>query len=336
MKTAEERGREPPEPGPRYVFGPVFSRRLGQSLGIDPLPPKTCNWNCIYCQLGKTSPLRSRRAEYVPSREVIREVERALSRVEEGAVDWVTFVGSGETLLHLGLGWMLRATKDLTDLPVAVITNGSLLSDPGVRTELLAADAVLPSLDAGTPELFRKINRPHPGIPFQDHLSGLEAFRNEYGGRLLLEVMLVRGLNDAADALSDLAAAIRRIRPDAVHLSSPHRPPAEPWVCATDDEGFMRAMSVLGSAATVLHPAEQVLLLPDPRFATEILLGTLVRHPMSEAQLRRALAGWAPSQAAAFLDSLEASPRIKKTIRHGETFWVSRDAMFPSFPPSHS
>jgi len=118
MKTAEERGRDPPDPGPQLVFGPVFPRRLGQSLGIDPVPPMTCNWNCRYCQLGRTAPLRSRRAEYVLSRDVIREVEGALSRVEEGAVDWVTFVGSGETLLHVGLGSMIRSTKDLADLPV--------------------------------------------------------------------------------------------------------------------------------------------------------------------------------------------------------------------------
>jgi wyosine [tRNA(Phe)-imidazoG37] synthetase (radical SAM superfamily) len=318
------------------VFGPVFSRRLGQSLGIDPVPAKTCNWNCIYCQLGRTAPLRSRRAEYVPSRGVIREVEDALARVEEGAVDWVTFVGSGETLLHLDLGWMLRATKDLTDLPVAVITNGSLLSDPEVRTELLPADAVLPSLDAGSPELFRKINRPHPGVPFQGHLSGLEAFRQEYGGRLLLEVMLIHGLNDTPRALSDLAAAIQRVRPDAIHLSSPDRPPAEPWVRATDHEGFMRAVSTLGSAATVLHPAETILFLTDSDSAADTLLGILSRHPMSNAQLHRAMAHWAPSQASAFLDSLGASPRVKKTIRHGETFWVSREAVFPSGEDHHS
>ena len=336
MKTSGDRNPEPTEPNPRYVFGPVFSRRLGQSLGIDPLPPKTCNWNCVYCQLGRTAPLQSRRAALVPPRDVIKEVADALSRLEEGAVDWVTFVGSGETLLHLDLGWMLRATKDLTDLPVAVITNGSLLSDPEVRTELVPADAVLPSLDAGTPELFRKINRPHPGIPFRDHLSGLEAFRQEYRGRLLLEVMLIHGLNDTQEALSDLATAIQRVRPDAIHLSSPHRPPAEPWVRASGEEGFMRAISVLGSAATVLHPAEGVLFLSNSESAMETLLGILARHPMSEAQMRRALVRWAPSQASAFLDSLEGSPRVKKTTRHGETFWVSREAVFPSGEILHS
>jgi wyosine [tRNA(Phe)-imidazoG37] synthetase (radical SAM superfamily) len=280
--------------------------------------------------------LRSRRARFVPARDVIREAEGALSRCEEGAVDWVTFVGSGETLLHLDLGWMLRAIKDLTDLPVAVITNGSLLSDPAVRTELLPADAVLPSLDAGTPELFKRINRPHPGIPFQEHLSGLEAFRQEYKGRLLLEVMLIRGLNDTRDALSELATAIQRVQPDGIHLSSPHRPPAEPWVSATDQEGFMRAASTLGSAATVLHPAETILHLTDSESAADTLLGILSRHPMSNAQLHRAMAHWEPSRASAFLDSLAASPRVKKTIRHGETFWVSREAVFPSGEDHHS
>lgn len=273
---------------------------------------------------------------YVPSQDLIREVEVELSRHAEEAIDWITFVGSGETLLHLDLGWMLRATKDLTDLPVAVITNGSLLSRPGVRRELLPADAVLPSLDAGTPKLFKKINRPHPRTSFQEHLSGLEAFRQEYQGQLLLEVMLIRGLNDTPEALSDLAAAIRRIRPDAIHLSSPHRPPAEPWVRPTDHEGFMRADSALASAGTVLHPAENVLVLTDPGSAMKTLLGVLARHPMSEAQLHRALSQWAPTEASAFLASLEECPRVKKTTRHGETYWVSREAVFPSVRTCHS
>jgi wyosine [tRNA(Phe)-imidazoG37] synthetase (radical SAM superfamily) len=330
MKTEEEKSREGSDPGLRYVFGPVVSQRLGRSLGIDPLPPKTCNWNCTYCQLGRTVPLTNRRASYVPSRAVVRELEVALSKHGENRIDWVTFVGSGETLLHSDLGWMLREAKKRTRLPVAVITNGSLLSLPEVREEVSPADAVLPSLDAGTPSLFRKINRPHPGIPFREHLAGLEAFRREYRGQLLLEVMLIRDLNDTPQALSDLAAAVRRIRPDAIHLSSPHRPPAEPWVQPTDPDGLMRATSVLGSAAKVLHLAEEVIVLEDPASAMEALVAVLGRHPMSEVQLRRALSRWPDGEASRFLASLERSPRVRRVVRHGGTFWVSGAARFPT------
>lgn len=316
-------------PRTAHVFGPVASRRLGQSLGIDPVPTKTCNWNCVYCQLGRTMPVQGERSAFFPSDELVSEVQRVLARQEPGAIDWVTFVGSGETLLHSEFGAMLRGVQGLTDLPVAVITNGSLLSRPEVREEVLPAQAVLPSLDAGTPGLFRRINRPHPGISFQEHLEGLEAFRRRYRGELLLEIMLVRGLNDTEEALEELAGAVKRVRPDGIHLSRPDRPPAEAWVEPTTDEGFLRAVSALGSVARVLHPTESVLRLGDPAVAMEELLAVLARHPLSEAQLQRALGHWNAEDAQDFLRALERSPEVKKAQRHGKSFWVSDTAEFP-------
>jgi wyosine [tRNA(Phe)-imidazoG37] synthetase (radical SAM superfamily) len=318
--------------GPRrYVFGPVVSRRLGLSLGIDPVPAKTCNWNCVYCQLGRTVPLRADRREYYPAKDILQEAEAVLSKWNPDTLDWVTFVGSGETLLHCCIGWMVGRLKDVTNVPVAVITNGSLLSDPDIRQDLLHADAVLPSLDAGSPELFRHINRPHPGVSFEEHVAGLEAFSGEYSGELLLEVMLLRGLNDTPEALSDLAAAVERIAPLGVHLVRPDRPPAEPWVSPSDDVGFMRAVSVLGSAARVLHPSESVLVLESLEAALDTVLGVLSRHPLSEAQLERAMVHWTASQRSLFLATLERSPEVKRTERYGMTFWVSAAAHFP--PP---
>ena len=146
----------------KYVFGPVPSRRLGQSLGIDTIPLKTCNWNCVYCQLGRTRPLTNTRREYIPCQDILTEVQQALSAHQPGEIDWVTFVGSGEPTLHSMLGGLIEQVKKLCDLPVAVITNGALLFLSKVRTELAVADAVLPSLDAGNPRLYRKINRPGP------------------------------------------------------------------------------------------------------------------------------------------------------------------------------
>src|SRR5690554_2865527 len=131
-----------------YVFGPVPSRRLGQSLGIDTIPLKTCNWNCVYCQLGRTRPVTHTRKEYFARTEILAEVQRALAAHEPGQIDWVTFVGSGEPTLHEGIGWLIEQVKALTTIPVAVITNGSFLYDPEVRQGLAVADAVLPTLDA--------------------------------------------------------------------------------------------------------------------------------------------------------------------------------------------
>jgi len=215
----------------KYVFGPVPSRRLGQSLGIDTIPLKTCNWNCVYCQLGRTVPLTNERLEYFPREEILAEVEQALAAHKPGEIDWVTFVGSGEPALHIGLGWLIRKVKELTSatttftpqgrLPVAVITNGAILYLPEVREELAVADAVLPTLDAGNARLYRKINRPHPDITFERLVDGLIAFRKEYQGLLWVEVMLVRGLNDSEEALREIVAALERIRPDEVHINLP-------------------------------------------------------------------------------------------------------------------
>lgn len=152
----------------KHVFGPVPSRRLGQSLGVDPIPFKTCNWNCVYCQLGRTAPVTNVRRDYFPPDVIVAQTSHALRSHSSGAIDWVTFVGSGEPTLHASLGWMIRQIKALTPIPVAVITNGSLLYQPEVREELIAADAVLPTLDAGNGQLYCAINRPHPFLTLID------------------------------------------------------------------------------------------------------------------------------------------------------------------------
>lgn len=185
----------------KYVFGPVPSRRLGRSLGIDTIPLKTCNWNCVYCQLGRSRPLKNKRQVYVPPERILADVELALTPHKPGEIDWVTFVGSGEPALHIDLGWLIRKVKELTPLPVAVITNGSLLYLPEVREELSAADAILPTLDAGNARLYHKLNRPYPDITYKRLVDGLIAFRKEYRGKFCVEVMLVRGLNDTEEAL---------------------------------------------------------------------------------------------------------------------------------------
>jgi len=310
------------------VFGPVLSRRLGRSLGIDPIPSKTCNWNCVYCQLGRTAPVRHERAEFIPPDEILAEVAEALSHQPPGSLDWVTFVGSGEPLLHSRLGEMLRDVKKMTDVPVAVITNGSLLSDPDVREELKVADAVLPSVDAGTAELFRKTNRPFPSITIEEHAEGLAAFRRDFGGKLFVEVMLVRGLNDSPEALSQTAKLIEKIRPDEIHISLPERPPAESWVKPSDEEGIRLASEILGGVAKVLSPGGSVLLLENSETAVEEILAVIGRHPLSQDQVSAALEAHPPETKNQILEGLKASPGAKLVRRHGKGFWVSSDARF--------
>ena len=317
-----------------YVFGPVPSRRLGQSLGVDTIPLKTCNWNCVYCQLGRSEPLIDERRDYIPREIIMAEVEEALRSHRPGEIDWVTFVGSGEPTLHSGLGWLIRQVKTLTEIPVAVITNGSLLYLPAVREELAPADAVLPTLDAGSARLYRQINRPYPALTFERLVDGLKAFRQTYRGKLWIEVMLVKGLNDGEQALRDLAAVLREIGPDEVHVLLPDRPPAETWVQPTDEEGLLRAAAILGDIAHVVHPAAGEFDLSGYDDVMDAVIAIITRHPMREDQLEAALNRWAPAQVRATLAGLRTSGRAQMIERYGVRFWSAAPAHYPD--PSQS
>lgn len=313
----------------RYVYGPIPSRRLGQSLGIDPVPLKTCNWNCVYCQLGRTMPVTNERGEFFPRQEILAEVEQALAAHGPGEIDWVTFVGSGETTLHSGIGWLIRQVKLLTELPVGVITNGALFYLSELRQELSAADAVMPTLDAGNAALYRKLNRPHPEATFQRLVDGLIAFRSEYSGKLWVQVMLVKGLNDTEPALTEIAETLQLIQPDEVHLLLPIRPPAETWIEPSDEEGLLRARAMLGTIARVVHPASGRFNLNGTTSLVDAIVNIVTRHPMREVELIEALQHWSPGEVTTTLDSLEKSGRAQVVERFGVRFWSASPAYYP-------
>lgn len=312
----------------KAVFGPVPSRRLGRSLGIDPVPFKTCNWNCVYCQLGRTAPFTLERREYVPKTEILAQVQEILAERPRSDVDWVTFVGSGETCLHSELGWLINAVKQETELPVAVITNGSLLYLPEVRRDLLAADAVLPSLDAASERLYRKINRPHRSLTLETLISGLKAFRTEYGGQLWVEVMLIKGLNDGVRDLQALSAALESIRADEIHLLLPTRPPAEAWVEPPDEATLQRAQFILGQRARLIAETSGTFDLSAEGSVTEALLSILTRHPMCESNLLATLEKWLPGQVETTLQRLNAEGKVQMVKRRGQRFWGVAQARY--------
>jgi len=314
--------------GLKAVFGPVPSRRLGQSLGIDPIPLKTCNWNCVYCQLGRTGRVVNERREWTPEAAILRELRQALENREPEEIDWITFVGSGEPTLHSGLGRMIRKVKEMTPIPVAVITNGALLRRPEVREELAAASAVLPSLDAGSTELYRRINRPHSSLDFEGHVQGLVDFRKVYSGQLWLEIMLMDGVNDTEEALRDLGVQLRRIRPDAIHLDVPSRPPAESWVHPATEEGLMRASAILGERVRVVHPVEGSFDLGGYDNVVDGVIGVITRHPMRQEQLERALGQFAQDEVDEALRQLQADGRARVIERYGLRFWSAVGARY--------
>jgi len=307
------------------VYGPAPSRRLGQSLGVDPVPFKTCNYNCVYCQLGRTTPLTNERKEYVPCDEILAQLGHAIAESGSGAVDYATIVGEGEPLLYAKLGRLIREARKLTNLPLAVITNGSLMFLPEVRDDLVEADVVIPSLDAADQETFRRINRPWPRLKVADIIDGLATFRKVFRAELWIEVMLIRDLNDTESALSELAWALDRIRPDQLHLNVPVRPPAEEWVVGADEEGLIRAMAILGQVASVVPPdGGELVLRPDAQ-PVEAVLDIIARHPLRERDLIAALEGGWPRRVGRILAILAAQPGARRRLYRGEAFWTCTD-----------
>jgi wyosine [tRNA(Phe)-imidazoG37] synthetase (radical SAM superfamily) len=285
------------------------------------VPPKTCNWNCVYCQLGRTTPLSNQRQQLAPTEAILDEVRTALTACRDG-IDWVTFVGSGEPTLHASLGEMIRRTRAMAQVPIAVITNGALLHREDVRRELAAADAVMPSLDAGSEKLHRAVNRPYSGLTCARQVEGLVAFRESFAGRLWVEVMLVAGLNDTEPALRDLAAALRRIGPDEVHINVPSRPPAEGWVRAPAPQVLEQARSILGVEARVVLPVAGDFELDSQSPVADAVLEVITRHPMSERELVAALSRhWAPDDVERAIGELAADGRAQLVERQGQRFW---------------
>ena len=212
----------------QLVYGPVPSRRLGRSLGVDLIPLKTCTYDCVYCQLGRTTRKTVRRRRWVDPAEVMSQVRARL----ESEPDVIALAGSGEPTLHTGLGEVIAGIRQLTDVPVAVITNGSLLSRPEVRRGLAAADIVLPSLDAPVDGLFQLVNRPHPTLRLTDVVDGMAAFRKGFAGQIWIEVMLLAGITDTPSDVGRLAELAARIAPNRVQLNTAVRPPAETFAGA--------------------------------------------------------------------------------------------------------
>ncbi|MDD5625528.1 MAG: radical SAM protein [Candidatus Cloacimonadaceae bacterium] len=213
----------------KNIFGPVHSRRLGISLGVDVIPYKYCPLNCVYCEVLRTNHLTIHRQEFFPPEEILSKVREVLATNPE--LDYVTFSGAGEPTLYSKLGEViLRIKEEFPQYKLAILTNGVLLNHPSVRKEILPLDLILPSLDTCNPETFKKINRPHPSIKVSDLISGLIALRKEYSGPIWLEIFIIAGLNDSEEELESLSKAINRIQPDKVQLNSLDRPGAEFWV----------------------------------------------------------------------------------------------------------
>jgi len=208
-----------------YIYGPVPSRRLGFSLGVDIIPHKTCTIECIYCQLGRTTHKRIKRKSFAPKEDIIQAIIKSVSARRD--IDFVTFSGSGEPTLNSDIGSLIHEVKKVISIPVAVLTNGTLLFQKDVQSDLMEADVVLPSLDAASQEVFQRVNRPHKSLKIEPIIDGLKSFRRLFKGIIWLEIMLVKGFNNNRQELSRLKKALSEIKPDKVYLNTVSRPPSE-------------------------------------------------------------------------------------------------------------
>ena len=300
-----------------HVFGPVPSRRLGFSLGVDPLVPKTCTMDCVYCELGRTTDRTVSRSRFVDIDSVLRELEERLRECPH--LDFITVSGSGEPTLSLDLGELVEGIARLSDSPIAVLTNGSLLGDPSVRAGLSGAAVVAPSLDAVSPRAFEVVNRPHPSLDPADSIRSMAEFRRDFAGEVWMESLFVAGLNDDEEEVALISRALEQIGPDRVHVNTIARPPADVGALRVEETRLRDIARRLGPRAEVIAaPARGIQ--PQARGdIDELIVAMAERRPVTAGDVASAI-GTNLVDASKRLSDLVEDGRLE-LVRHGETLY---------------
>ncbi len=305
------------------IFGPVPSRRLGRSLGVDIVPFKTCSYDCIYCQLGRTTCKTIEQKEWVLLEEVLRELRARLS----SRPDYITLSGSGEPTLFSRTEELIARIKAMTDIPVAVLTNGSLLWKEDVRKQLLNADLVIPSLDAGDEAMFRAVNRPHPDIPFEKMLNGLIHFRREFQGQFWLEIFLLAGYTDSESEVDKLAKGVELIRPNRVQLNTVTRPPAEEIAVNVSPARMTELAKRFNPAAEVIADFCNTHQRVEFSANREKILDMLYRRPCTITDIANGL-GLHRNEILKYIEELMARNRVAESSVGGNLYYsVHRDLL---------
>ncbi|MDF1573580.1 MAG: radical SAM protein [Bacteroidales bacterium] len=308
----------------KHLFGPVPSRRLGMSLGIDLIPHKICSLNCVYCECGATTTLTDERKEYVPVEEVYRELTDFF--LHNPDPDYLTFSGAGEPTLHKHIGEVIAFVRELRPgIPVSVLTNGTLLGDAEVRKELMQADLVLPSLDAATDLALRRINRPPRSLQAADYINGLVQFSQEFKGEIWLEILILPGYNDGEQNLEALKEAILKIKPHRVQLNTLDRPgtvvgllPA-PMAQLKEIAGFFGMEQV-----EIIAPPEERSQVKSYRTDVEsVILETIARRPCTLSDLEQIL-GLHINEINKYLGVLEEAGKVESLKQERGTFYQLR------------
>ena len=297
-----------------HTYGPVPSRRLGFSLGIDIIPLKTCSLDCIYCQLGPSPKKTIHRKEYFSPSGIVSQIKKKLSSGQR--IDYLTFSGSGEPTLNKTLGKIIRKIKKTTSIPVAVLTNSTLLSQKSTREALMDADLVVPSLDAVTQEIFVKVNRPYPSLNIEEIIQGLREFSQEFKGSIWLEIMLVKGVNDSPSHIRKLKEAIAEMKPEKVQLNTVIRPPAEKNARPLSLKDLEKIKNILGENCEIIVESYREAQKSTPENLEGAILSLIQRRPVTLAEISASL-GKGKNEIIRSLDSLLAEGKIKSVIHKG-------------------
>ncbi len=305
----------------KYLFGPVNSRRLGLSQGIDLLTTKTCNFDCIYCEVGGTFIHTCERKEYTPTKEILAEIDKLLAQDDLAKpIDVFTITAMGEPTLHTGLGKIIRHIKEQTDKPVVILTNGAMMHLEDVRRELQAADIVIPSLDSARPESFRKIDRPAQCVDLDEMIDGISLFCKEFSGQVWLEVMLAKNINDQPSDIEALKEAIVRINPERVQLNTVVRPPLENFAKPLTQEELSHIaeqlpgnVEIIASFAKRKHNSWRS---PEPGEILEMLQ----RRPCTASDISEAL-NLEPEQTNRLMEELTDQGKVLKMLHQGKTYY---------------
>ena len=301
----------------RHIFGPVPSRRLGFSLGVDIVPLKTCNFDCIYCQLGRTTRKTIKRMEYATAEEVLKELETSL---EDGpAPDYITFSGSGEPTLNSKLGEIISEIKKMTSVPVAVLTNAGRFT-PSVRDDLYKADLILPSLDAVTQESFERINRPHEKLGIEHIIANLKILCKHFQGETWLEVMLAKGVNDSREEISKMAEVLGKINPDKIQLNTVTRPPSEPDALALSQAELERVKNILGDKAEIIGSFEGKTPGVYSRKRKDDIINLLKRRPCTISDISSSL-GIPKNELTKHLKEMERRGKVESFTHSARTYF---------------
>ena len=301
-----------------YIFGPVPSRRLGFSLGVDLVPFKVCSLDCIYCQLGKTTHKTVVRKEYVSSTKVLLELEKVLTGSK--TVDYITLSGSGEPTLNSKTGEIIRRIKEITSIPVAVLTNATLLTDDALKKDLLLADLVVPSLDGATQDAFEKVNRPCSSLKIEKIIKGIIDFKKIYKGKMWLEIMLVKDINENEAELNALKSAVEQIKPDKIQLNTPVRPPSEEWVKTLSSSKLIKIKKFFGNKCEVIADFNRKGHKAYLKDVEEEILTLINRRPVTSKDISASL-GLHINEVVKYVEDLEKQKKINAKIYQGRRYF---------------